>query len=173
VRNARVTLQIDIGFGDVIVPHAAEIEYPVLLEFAAPKLLAYSRETVVAEKLEAITVLGLLNSRMKDYFDLMLLSRLYEFDGTLLLRAVNATFKRRSTEIEALPVGLTSEFPSAPGKSAQWKAFLRRSRFEAENADVDEVIVAVRNFAGPLLFAAAGENKFEFSWNASGTWSKI
>jgi predicted nucleotidyltransferase component of viral defense system len=173
VRNARVTLQIDIGFGDVIVPHAAEIEYPVLLEFAAPKLLAYSRETVVAEKLEAITVLGLLNSRMKDYFDLMLLSRLYEFDGTLLLRAVNATFKRRSTEIEALPVGLTSEFPSAPGKSAQWKAFLRRSRFEAENADVDEVIVAVRNFAGPLLFAEAGENKFEFLWNASGTWSKI
>jgi len=169
VTNARVTLQIDIGFGDVIVPHAAEIEYPVLLEFAAP----YSRETVVAEKLEAITVLGLLNSRMKDYFDLMLLSRLYEFDGTLLLRAVNATFKRRSTKIEALPVGLTSEFPSAPGKSAQWKAFLRRSRFEAEHTDVDEVIVAVRNFAGPLLFAAAGENKFEFLWKASGPWSKI
>jgi hypothetical protein len=83
----------------VIVPHAAEIEYPVLLEFAAPKLLAYSRETVVAEKLEAITVLGLLNSRMKDYFDLMPLSRLYEFDGTLLLRTVQANFKRRSTEI--------------------------------------------------------------------------
>ena len=69
-------------------------------------------------------------------------------DGTLLLRAVHATFKRRSTEIEALPVGLTSEFSSAPGKSAQWKAFLRRSRFEAEHTDVDEVIVAVRNFAG-------------------------
>src|SRR6266699_287022 len=78
---------IDIGFGDVIVHHAAEIEYPVLLEFAAP----YSRETVVAEKLEAITVLGLLNSRMKDYFDLMLLSRLYEFDGAVLHRAVGAT----------------------------------------------------------------------------------
>src|SRR5260370_21404731 len=97
----------------------------------------------------------------------------YEFDGPLILGAVNATFKRRSTEIEALPVGLTSEFPSAPGKSAQWKAFLQRSRFEAEHTDVDEVIVAVRNFAGPLLFAAAGENKFEFLWKASGPCSTI
>jgi hypothetical protein len=109
-------------------------------------------------KLEAITVLGLLNSRMKDYFDLMLLSRFYEFDGALLLRAIKATFKRRSTEIEGLPVGLTAEFSSAPGKSAQWKTFLRRSRFEAEPTDLDGVIVAVRNFAGPLLFAAADEN---------------
>jgi hypothetical protein len=72
-----------------------------------------------------------------------------------------------------VPVGLTSEFPSAPGKAAQWKAFLRRSRLEAEHTDVDEVIMAVRNYAAPLLFAAAGENKFEFLWKASGPWSKI
>ena len=81
VSNARLTVQIDIGFGDAIVPRPAAIEYPVLLEFPAPHLLAYPRETVVAEKLEAMTILGLLNSRMKDYFDLMLLSRLYEFAG--------------------------------------------------------------------------------------------
>ena len=72
VAKARLVVQIDIGFGDSIVPRPDEIEYPVLLEFPVPKLLAYPRETVVAEKLEAITVLGVLNSRMKDYFDLML-----------------------------------------------------------------------------------------------------
>jgi len=84
VSKARLVVQIDIGFGDSIVPRPDEIEYPVLLEFPVPKLLAYPRETVVAEKLEAITVLGVLNSRMKDYFDLMLLSQLYEFDGAVL-----------------------------------------------------------------------------------------
>jgi predicted nucleotidyltransferase component of viral defense system len=127
VAKARLVVQIDIGFGDSIVPRPDEIEYPVLLEFPVPKLLAYPRETVVAEKLEAITVLGFLNSRMKDYFDLMLLSQLYEFDGTVLYRAVSATFKRRSTEVEPLPIGLSDDFALVPGKAAQWKAFLRRA----------------------------------------------
>jgi predicted nucleotidyltransferase component of viral defense system len=110
VSKARLVVQIDIGFGDSIIPRPTEIEYPVLLEFPVPKLLAYPRETVVAEKLEAITVLGVLNSRMKDYFDLMLLSQLYEFDGAVLHRAVRATFKRRSTEVEPLPIGLSDDF---------------------------------------------------------------
>jgi predicted nucleotidyltransferase component of viral defense system len=137
VSKARLVVQIDIGFGDSIVPRPEEIEYPVLLEFSVPQLLAYSRETVVAEKLEAITVLGVLNSRMKDYFDL--LSQLYEFDGAVLHRAVRATFKRRSTEVEPLPIGLSDDFALVPGKAAQWKAFLRRSRFETDYANLDGV----------------------------------
>jgi predicted nucleotidyltransferase component of viral defense system len=82
--KARIPMQIDIGFGDVVVPQPTEVEYPPLLEFPAPVLRTYPKETVVAEKLEALTVLGLLNSRIKDYYDLALLARLYPFDGNLL-----------------------------------------------------------------------------------------
>ena len=168
--KARLVVQIDIGFGDSIVPRPTKIEYPVLLEFPVPKLLAYPRETVVAEKLEAITVLGVLNSRMKDYFDLMLLSQLYEFDGAVLHRAVRATFKRRSTEVEPLPIGLSDDFALVQGKAAQWQAFLRRSRFETDYANLDGVIRIVRGFAGPVLTAAVTEDGFQSHWRPGGPW---
>jgi predicted nucleotidyltransferase component of viral defense system len=171
VSNARLPMQIDIGFGDAIVPAPAKIEYPVLLEFPAPQLLAYPRETVVAEKLEALTILGLLNTRMKDYFDLMLLSQLYKFDGPVLLRAILATFKRRSTEIDVSPVGLTDSFASEPGKSAQWKAFLRRSRLEDYPAELTDVVRTVRIFAEPVLSAAGAREPFESLWKPGGLWA--
>jgi predicted nucleotidyltransferase component of viral defense system len=121
--GARIPWQIDIGFGDVIVPEVVLVTYLTLLEFPNPVLTAYPKETVIAEKLEALTSLGLLNSRMKDYFDLWLLSRLYEFDGGVLLRAIMATFRHRETTLEFQPVGLTDEFASDPAKDTQWKAF--------------------------------------------------
>ena len=104
--RARIPMQIDIGFGDVIVPAPTQVEYPTLLDFPAPVLLAYPKETVVAEKLEALTKLGLLNSRLKDYYDLALLSRLYSFNGAVLVEAVRATFRHRETPIETEPIGL-------------------------------------------------------------------
>jgi len=165
VSKARLVVQIDIGFGDSIVPRPTKIEYPVLLEFPVPKLLAYPRETVVAEKLEAITVLGVLNSRMKDYFDLMLL-----FDGAVLHRAVRATFKRRSTEVEPMPIGLSDDFALVPGKAAQWQAFLRRSRFETDYANLDDVIRIVRGFSRPVLTAAVTEDGFQSLWRPGGPW---
>ena len=103
--KARIPMQIDIGFGDVIVPGPTEIEYPTLLDFPAPLLRAYPKETVIAEKLEALTKLGLLNSRMKDYYDLALLSRMYSFEGENLIAAIVATFAHRGTSIEAEPIG--------------------------------------------------------------------
>jgi len=93
--RARIPMQIDIGFGDVIVPAPFKLEYPTLLDLPAPVLHAYPRETVVAEKLEALTKLGLLNSRMKDYYDLALLSRMYPFTGELMVVAISATFRHR------------------------------------------------------------------------------
>src|SRR2546422_10869893 len=103
-------MQLDIGFWDVIVPPPAEIEYPTLLEFPPPVLLAYPKETMVAEKPEALTSLGLLNSRIKDYFDLALLSRLYPFDGQRLVQAIHSTFEHRGIRVEPIPVGLTDAF---------------------------------------------------------------
>jgi len=97
--GARVRLQIDVGFGDVVTPDAIDIAFPTLLDLPAPRLRAYTRETVVAEKLEAIVQLGLANSRMKDFYDLVILSRIFEFDGAMLARAIQATFARRKTPV--------------------------------------------------------------------------
>jgi hypothetical protein len=169
--RARISMQIDIGFGDVVTPGVVEIEYPTLLEFSAPILWAYPKETVVAEKLEALTALGMLNSRMKDYFDLWALSRFYVFDGPILLKAIKATFARRATAIEAQPVGLQEDFANDEAKSAQWTAFIRRSRLTAAPARFTEVVSVVRNFAYPLLSAGAAGAALNRTWRPGGPWT--
>jgi hypothetical protein len=163
-------MQIDIGFGDVIVPQPTEVEYPALLEFPPPVLMAYPKETVVAEKLEALTALGLLNSRIKDYYDIALLARLYPFDGNLLAEAIRSTFRHRGTVIEEFPVGLTAAFSSDPAKAVQWRAFVRRSRFDSE-LGLDELVAQVRNFASAPLSAAARSGSFRSQWTPAGPWA--
>jgi len=167
--GARIPMQIDIGFGDVIVPRAAKIEYPTLLEFPAPVLQAYHKETVIAEKLEALTSLATLNSRMKDFFDLWALSRLYPFEGAVLVKAIKATFDHRSTAIDPLPEGLKEDF--GKDKSALWTAFLRRARLTSAPSRFADTIRAVREFAHPPLSAAASGDPFEQNWEPGGSWS--
>jgi predicted nucleotidyltransferase component of viral defense system len=169
--KARIPMQIDIGFGDVIVPGPTEVEYPTLLDFPAPVLQAYPRETVIAEKLEALTALGLLNSRMKDYYDIALLSRLYSFEGEHLIEAIVATFQHRGTTIEAEPIGLADAFSSDPARAIQWRAFVRRSRFTEEPGDLERLVAEVRSFVLPLLAAAAGEKPLVARWQAGGPWA--
>jgi predicted nucleotidyltransferase component of viral defense system len=167
--RARIPMQVDIGFGDVIVPPPTEVEYPTLLEFPPPILIAYPKETVVAEKLEALTVLGLLNSRIKDYYDLALLGRLYPFDGGLLVEAIRSTFRHRGTAIEEVPVGLTDAFSADPARAMQWRAFVRRSRFDSQSG-LDELVAQVRNFASVPLSAAARSDSFRAHWEPGGPW---
>src|SRR5436190_18603100 len=167
--GARIPKQVDIGLGDVVTPAAIEIEYPTLLEFAAPVLWGYPKETVIAEKLEALTMLGMLNSRMKDYFDLWALSRLYSFEGPTLVSAIKATFARRNMMIESHPAGLRDEF--AEEKSVQRTAFIRRSRLATAPTRFTEIVLAVRNFAYPLLSAATSDDPFNRTWHAGGLWS--
>lgn len=97
--EARVLLQVDIGFGDVVTPSAKEVEYPTLLGLSPPRLSVYPKESFVSEKLESIVLLGMLNSRLKDFFDLWSLSTAFDFQGQILVKAVRATFNRRQTEI--------------------------------------------------------------------------
>lgn len=142
VGEARLTVQLDIGFGDVVTPEAEWLDYPALLDFPAARLLAYSRESVIAEKLHAMVVLGTRNSRMKDYFDLDALSREGAVDMPRLAQAIAATFARRGTVIpEGVPVGLAPEFAEVESKEAQWRAFLTRNRLEGRSlpATVDHV----------------------------------
>jgi predicted nucleotidyltransferase component of viral defense system len=126
VDGARVRVVIDIAFGDTTEPGLEDTDLPVLLDFPAPRLRSYRRETVIAEKFQAIVMLGRANSRMKDYYDIWMLSRSYEFKGDALARAIAATFARRKTTIPAaLPDGLTQAFADDARTLAQWAAFLQ------------------------------------------------
>lgn len=149
--GAKLHMQIDVGFGDVVTPAPEELSYPTILEFPAPVLWGYSRETVIAEKLQALVQLRMLNSRMKDYYDLWLLSRHPELDVATLRDAIQRTFRNRNTAIEAAPVGLSTEFCEDPGKQAQWRAFLRRSNLTESSNSLAEVGEDLRQFFGPII----------------------
>ena len=136
--NARCRTQIDIGFGDAVTPGPVDSVYPVLLDdLPAPRLRAYPIYTVVAEKLHAITLLGMTNSRVKDYFDLSLLLERETLDDGLLAQAITATFERRGIAVPAeLPVGLTDEFANDASRQALWNAFAKKNGLEVEPLDV-------------------------------------
>ena len=130
--TARLTLQIDMGVGDAVWPAAKRYIYPTLLDFSSPLILAYPREAVVAEKLEAMVVLGDRNSRIKDFFDLYYLASESEFDRATLTEAVRRTFVRRRTPIPAdSPIGLTAAYWENPSRPAQMRAFARRAGIKA------------------------------------------
>lgn len=170
VTNAQVRLQVDVGFGDTITPEASAIEFPPLLDFPAPRLRAYPRETVVAEKLEAMVQLGMANSRMKDFYDVSVLAKDFDFDGELLSRAIRATFECRKTAIPTTtPVALTAAFAEDATKKTQWSAFIRKSGVR-DAGSLAEAIVAVRAFVEAPLVAAANGTPSPRSWRAGGPW---
>lgn len=125
VDGARISLTIDVGFGDALEPGTEVIDYPVMLDDPAPRLRAYARETVIAEKFQAMVALGRANSRMKDFYDIWVLSRSFSFEGDRLARAIAATFSRRGTEIPAeSPDALTRDFAEDEQKQRQWRSFV-------------------------------------------------
>lgn len=170
VTAASVRLQVDVGFGDAITPEAEVIEFPALLEFPAPRLRAYPRETVVAEKLEAMVKLGLANTRMKDFYDLALLPKMFTFDGETLVRAIRATFERRGTPLPtALPIALTPAFTGDPVKNTQWRAFLRKSGADT-GQDLPNVTAVIAEFLATPLAATRASGRFALRWSAGGPW---
>jgi len=171
LEKARFAMQIDVGFGDVTIPDPLMTEYPTLLELPAPRLKGYSRETVVAEKFEAMTKLGMLNSRMKDFFDLWSLSRQFDFDGATLARAIEATFRHRGTEVIAVPTALTQEFAADATKQTQWTAFVRKTRLAEAPGDLAAVIEALARFLSPVAEAVATGAPLTKRWRAPGPWA--
>ena len=158
--NARCSVQLDVGYGDVVTPGPDEADYPTLLnDLPAPRLRVYPRATVVAEKLEAIVSLGMANSRMKDFFDIRALAREDKIDPAILAAAIAATFARRGTPLPSgTPLGLSDDFARDTAKLAQWKAFLGRNRLAAPA--LHEVIDEVRRFVTePLKLARQGASK--------------
>lgn len=143
--GARIALQVDIGFGDVVTPAPEPIHYPVLLDdLPAPRLRAYPKYTVVAEKLHAICLLGMTNSRMKDYFDLWVLLTEEDLAPDELRRAVEATFARRRLAMPAdLPIGLSDAFAQDPIKQRQWAAFFKKNGLAPR--ELAEVVARLRD----------------------------
>ncbi len=153
IAGARIAVNVDVGFGDATEPPAEWLDYPVLLDMPAPRLRGYARETVVAEKFQAMVDLGLANSRMKDYYDLWIIGQAFEIDRSRLARAMSATFARRSTAIpDGVPDGLSTAFAEDAGKRQQWESF--RQDLNVDPGPLDVVVSALEAFLMPAAAAA-------------------
>ena len=169
--TARLRAQVDVGFGDVVTPMPQAIDFPTLLDLPAPHLRVYPRETVVAEKYEAMVRLGMTNTRMKDFYDLLALSRQFAFEGPALAAAMRATFTRRGTDFAALPpVALTDEFANNVGKQAAWQSFLKRSKLAGAGLSLQAMIQELRAFLLPVAEALAAGAEFDRKWIPSDQW---
>jgi predicted nucleotidyltransferase component of viral defense system len=154
VSGARISLTIDIGFGDALEPGVEVLDYPSMLGFPTARLGAYARETVIAEKFQAMVALGRVNSRMKDFYDIWLLGRSFSFDDDRLARAIAATFERRKTRIpQDLPDALTPAFAADKQKQRQWTAFV--ANVAHEPGDLAKVVGDIADFLMPHLASAA------------------
>lgn len=166
IAGARIPIQVDIGFGDIVTPAPVEIDYPTLLDAPAPHLRAYPVETVVAEKFEALVTLGMANSRLKDFYDLWRTAQIFELRQPVLVAAVRRTFGRRGTALPTdTPAGLSDDFAGAWG--AQWRTFLGRERLAAVPDHLGTVIADLRVFLLPLTEPAPQDGL----WRPGGPWS--
>lgn len=156
--TAIISVQVDIGFGDTVYPEPLELVYPSILDdMPAAKIRAYPPETVIAEKLEAMVRFGELTSRLKDHYDLWVISRTFPFDMDVLNIAIASTFKRRGTEVPtAMPAPLTAAFAADRTKQAQWSAFLARTA-PTLAPPFSDVIEDLQIFLAPVLTSLAGK----------------
>ena len=169
--NARLPLQIDVGIGDAVSPEPEWVELPQMLDLPAPKLRAYRPETSIAEKLETIAARGLINSRLKDYFDIYVLSAHDSFDLQTLAEAIRSTFERRGRAIpQELPEGLTQAYVEEPGRALQWRSFLEKSGVanipDALGLIVEEIVALLE----PALAEARSEEIKDMRWPPGGPW---
>ncbi len=162
--KSKKTLQFDIGFGDVIVPKAVEMEYPSLLDMDTPKIKAYSMESVIAEKFEAMLYLAEANSRMKDFYDIYVLSKTFCFDGRVLYEAISQTLQRRGTPLSKAPTIFSEDFRRLKEKQTQWNAFMRRIETKID-AGFDDVVLQIKVFLSPVYECILNEREFFGQWD--------
>jgi predicted nucleotidyltransferase component of viral defense system len=171
--QARKRLQMDIGFGDVVVPNAHLMEFPTLLEEKPPKLKAYSIESIISEKFEAMVKLAMANSRMKDFYDVYSLSLKYNFQGSRLKKAIESTFQRRKTPLPDNPLVFRSEFHEDKGRQKQWVAFLRKSRLSDVNQEFNQIMGRITAFLKPIVASIKNRTQMDKLWNpTAGCWKK-
>ncbi|KZK74478.1 MAG: hypothetical protein A3K90_08795 [Pelodictyon luteolum] len=172
LNTARIPLQIDIGFGDAITPAPENIESPTLLETPPPKLKAYPRYTLVAEKLEAMVQLDLANSRMNDFYDIWLSSKLFPFEGTILIKAIKNIFARRKTALpNGAPFAFTSEFYEDQQKKVQWNAFIKKVKPNVHVESLSIVTAEISRFLQPVIDSIQSASSFEEEWLPEKGWT--
>lgn len=170
---ARIPMQIDVGFGDPVVPGPSLIRLPTILDFPAPELQGYSRESAIAEKVQIMVRLGEINSRMKDFFDVWLLATRTNFQGEILSSAIEATFRQRGTAVPPAPTAFSDAFARDPDRQVQWEAFLRRYRLREEAGiptTLREAVQLIATFLGPMLEAVSEGRPFKKRWFPGGPW---
>jgi hypothetical protein len=168
--NARLTLQIDIGFGDVIVPGPIKVVYPTLLDFPPPELNGYTMESTIAEKFQAMVKLGVLNSRMKDFYDIWFLSHTFDFRGETLAEAVEKTFENRNTSITVSPAVFDSSFLKDEDKQVQWSGYIKKAKLTMTPFSFEDVVATVKAFLEPPIASLVEGKPFRSFWSAPGPW---
>jgi len=168
--QARIPMQVDIGFGDPLVPAAIEMTFPTLLDMEPPVIMAYAIETIIAEKFEAALDLADLNSRMKDFYDIWVLSQKYSFQGGPLQEAIIATCTRRKTPISPNARIFSEEFVKRSDKETQWSAFTRRGQIGKVPEEFSIIMEGIKDFLLPIALATEQGDPFESEWPLGGPW---
>jgi hypothetical protein len=150
--TTRIPMVVDIGFNDIVIPEPQTFFYPTLLEMPVPKIMGYTAETVIAEKLEAVVKLGLVNTRLKDFYDLWILCRGNDLNAELLELAIREIFEHRGTQLE-FPMAFTKAFYESPETILRWRSFL--NMLGKEPIPLKDVIAEIVNFMKPVFAKAA------------------
>ncbi len=168
--KARELIQIDIGFGDIVIPDPKEMIYPTLLDLDSPKVMVYSKESIIAEKFEAMVSLTVFNSRMKDFYDIYTMATKEEFDYETLKSAISETFNRRATNISNYAAIFKEDFITDQSRINQWKAFLKRINLN-EQLEYSTVMNVLDKFLKPIAEGINEENSILHKWNKDNlTW---
>jgi hypothetical protein len=168
--SIRLFLQIDVGFGDVVIPGPGKVKYPVLLDFPPPELHGYTMESTIAEKFQAMVKLGLLNSRMKDFYDIWFLSRMFNFTGETLIEAIEKTFEKRKTPLINEPTVFNLTFMKDDTKQAQWKGFIEKTKLTDAPLSFEDIAAGIKDFLQPIVDSIINNRTFQSFWTAPGPW---
>ena len=168
--TALTPFHIDVGFGDPISSGPVPVQFPTLLNFPAPTLRGYSRETSIAEKYHAMVHHGEINSRLKDFYDVWLLTAKFEFEGESLAQAIRSTFQWRNTDLVLVPVAFSMEFVNNAARQRSWTTFLKRSQIVDAPSSFSTVVDALQLFLQPVTRALIEDQSFEQRWLPGGPW---
>ena len=163
--RTRIPVNIDIGYGDVIVPAKQKIEYPVILDDAIPMLYCYSAESIIAEKFEAIVSLGKINSRYKDFYDICELAEHYNFEGEILQEAIKETFSHRGTQLDVI-AAFENDFVDDVYRKSRWKGFLKTKHVQTD-LSLEDAVTKIKHLLLPVAEAIQEGKKYNHVWDAS------
>ena len=161
--RTKIPVSIDIGFGDVIYPDRIQMKFPVLLDMDEPKIYAYSLYSVIAEKFEAFTSLGLINGRYKDFYDIYILAKKFDLSGLELQEAIQETFSHRGTTFEDI-VAFDNEFTEDIVRQNRWKSFVKKKK-TIENVSFENTIALVKEVLMPIVQAIKSDSKYDKIWS--------